>query len=903
MRRNQAWLNVTRFLLGLGLSSAWTTSLAPFRHQRSATIQPRSRPTKTRLYLFPFTKAARETPKSSHHDASSSSLVLYNITDHVGSGSYGTVHQALLGHVNNTTLDDNLQDPQEVFIQAIAKRSWTLTELQQKYETASLTPTQRQEKYERCVAYLQAEAHCLQKLSSHANIPTYRGMLRQQADHDSYTWLVTDLIPASDDNPTVPAPSLADILALETQTRNSKATSSSHDHHLGQLAAALGLDSSTTLLVDTLDVVLTQLLECLAFVHSKSIVHRDIKPANVLVSATHGKDGDVVPRLTLIDFGSAADLEHPNNGGLLGRLLSATSGSPDTVAVSPVYAAPEVFVDASMPRMAMTFDCFSLALLYLQLLFQYTDDRTDAGFRQQLLAVDWDLNTWMDAQLQSKVAPVGLPEALDVLRERPGLWALLQNMLRPNPNVRITSIDALDYWTKIRQSNVKSEADGPFLNNVLASMEQCVIPTVRPLQFVASFQRSSPLGLVLAEAVGTIDDTNDRDMELETLQIWEQATSDALPGEVFVKGIVQGSQADQLGIFEIGDRLLGIGELPVGQGGFEAAVAMLQEQPKSAKYVTLHFDRRSRLAAAESVGAQPVTSDAPLPIPLVDSGAWSMTGRRAAQEDTFVLSEIHDNTQRSIRIAAILDGHLGAAASSFVRDHLAPTFSQELSEHGSDPTVKLLEATWNELCDSYRRSCEEESCTADYDPMEGRLQAFTGSNNVVAGTTAVMIAYDAQERQLSVLNCGDSRGVVVNKEGEIVFATQDHSPGTELQRFEQGILDGMPYKLPECSLSRWTVPVGDYNYAVSRSLEGSFATSRGIVSSADIARVPVEPGLTAVLATDGLWEVIDSQEAASILQRLRYRQNELASDAAKILTSLAIAKGSSDNVSVIVLYL
>ena len=47
-------------------------------------------------------------------------------------------------------------------------------------------------------------------------------------------------------------------------------------------------------------------------------------------------------------------------------------------------------------------------------------------------------------------------------------------------------------------------------------------------------------------------------------------------GEVFVKEVVPGGQADKLGIFEVGDRLQGIGELTFTDGGFEKAVEMVR---------------------------------------------------------------------------------------------------------------------------------------------------------------------------------------------------------------------------------------------------------------------------------------------------------------------------------------
>ena len=57
--------------------------------------------------------------------------------------------------------------------------------------------------------------------------------------------------------------------------------------------------------------------------------------------------------------------------------------------------------------------------------------------------------------------------------------------------------------------------------------------------------------------------------------MWKEATKGAVEGEVFVKEIIEGGQADELGIFEVGDRLQGIGELPFYDGGFEKALRMV----------------------------------------------------------------------------------------------------------------------------------------------------------------------------------------------------------------------------------------------------------------------------------------------------------------------------------------
>mmetsp|Transcript_15226 Transcript_15226/g.21633 ORF Transcript_15226/g.21633 Transcript_15226/m.21633 type:complete len:114 (-) Transcript_15226:42-383(-) len=111
-----------------------------------------------------------------------------------------------------------------------------------------------------------------------------------------------------------------------------------------------------------------------------------------------------------------------------------------------------------------------------------------------------------------------------------------------------------------------------------------------------------------------------------------------------------------------------------------------------------------------------------------------------------------------------------------------------------------------------------------------------------------------------------------------------------------------------CRMGRWRIKVGDFTYGLARSLEGSFTTSKGIVSDPDVSAVNITKMLAEreqaciIIATDGLFEVIDNEECGRFVVKCRERGEE-ASFAAKQLTKLAIDKGSPDNVSVIVVYM
>ncbi|KAL9187594.1 hypothetical protein ACHAXT_001697 [Thalassiosira profunda] len=220
---------------------------------------------------------------------------------------------------------------------------------------------------------------------------------------------------------------------------------------------------------------------------------------------------------------------------------------------------------------------------------------------------------------------------------------------------------------------------------------------------------------------------------------------------------------------------------------------------------------------------------------------------------------------------------------------------------------------------TYRNGCDElETCVADYDPREGIVLAAMGAKDVIAGSTATMCAVSVSEDgadELAVLNCGDSRTLVVgrpregtSKDSVVHFSTRDHSPSceVEIERLSRGKDKG--YSQPQCSMGRWRIKVGDFQYGLARSLEGSFTTSKGITSEPDVSAVNLSETLaerelvTLILASDGLFEVIDNEEAGRIATACREEGLE-ASLAAKQLCLKAIDKGSPDNVSVVVVYL
>ncbi len=191
----------------------------------------------------------------------------------------------------------------------------------------------------------------------------------------------------------------------------------------------------------------------------------------------------------------------------------------------------------------------------------------------------------------------GLEEGLEYLGGRPGLWGLLKKMLKKNPKKRISSRDAMNAVEQIvsRESENtvqdRIEKDGSYFDYVIQDLEICTLPleldvqsglsdshtiTIpRPLHFVATFDRGESIGLVLAES-----DAVDEDGDYKYEQEWQQGIIGAGKGDLFVRDIVKDGQAERIGIFEVGDRIAGVGEFPHQGTGFEGFVSMLEAVPR-----------------------------------------------------------------------------------------------------------------------------------------------------------------------------------------------------------------------------------------------------------------------------------------------------------------------------------
>jgi serine/threonine protein phosphatase PrpC len=206
------------------------------------------------------------------------------------------------------------------------------------------------------------------------------------------------------------------------------------------------------------------------------------------------------------------------------------------------------------------------------------------------------------------------------------------------------------------------------------------------------------------------------------------------------------------------------------------------------------------------------------------------------------------------RFAAVYDGHGGAAVSKYLRQNLFQKVQAHLPADGPPDDG---EAVMTALKSAFRDVDEEVLAVSHW--------SYMGSTAV-----AVVVHQGPGGGHIITANVGDSRAVL-GRGGKAIDLTKDHKPNcpTELERIEKlgGNVRWYGFFDPE---GRPIEGTGVYringNLAVARAIGDG--TERPFVSgSADIRAFPMDPegDQFIILATDGLWDVMSSDEAVTFV--------------------------------------
>ncbi|GAA0158314.1 protein phosphatase [Lithospermum erythrorhizon] len=277
-------------------------------------------------------------------------------------------------------------------------------------------------------------------------------------------------------------------------------------------------------------------------------------------------------------------------------------------------------------------------------------------------------------------------------------------------------------------------------------------------------------------------------------------------------------------------------------------------------------------------------------------GSTSVCGRRRDMEDAVSIYPSFCNSQ-DLSFYGVYDGHGCSHVATRCKDRMHEIVKDE---------VEKSEASWEEkMAKSFSKmdkevvdccSNEEEICSSN---CRCELQA---PQRDAVGSTAVVAVVSPEK--IIVSNCGDSRAVLC-RNGVAIPLSSDHKPdrADELVRIEEA--------------------GGRVIYWDGARVLGVLAMSRAIGDNYLKPYVISEPEVTItdrtdedeclILASDGLWDVVSNETACGVARMcLRSRKppsvvagegessDKACSDASILLTKLALARHSTDNVSVVV---
>ncbi|XP_026854133.2 protein phosphatase 1L isoform X1 [Electrophorus electricus] len=278
---------------------------------------------------------------------------------------------------------------------------------------------------------------------------------------------------------------------------------------------------------------------------------------------------------------------------------------------------------------------------------------------------------------------------------------------------------------------------------------------------------------------------------------------------------------------------------------------------------------------------------------------YSIQGRRDHMEDRFeVLTDLVNRSHPSI--FAIFDGHGGEAAADYAKAHLPESLRQQLQSYEREKKDGLF---------SYASILEQRILAVDRDMVE----KFSASHEE-AGTTCLVALLS--DRELTVANVGDSRGVLCDKDGNAVALSHDHKPyqlkeRKRIKRAGEGLGAALiwvplvvqhPFRFP---LQRG----GFISFNGSWRVQGILAMSRSlgdyplknlnvVIPDPDILTFDLDklqPEFM-ILASDGLWDAFSNEEAVRFV---RERLDE-PHFGAKSIVLQSFYRGCPDNITVMV---
>ncbi|GAM28249.1 hypothetical protein SAMD00019534_114250, partial [Acytostelium subglobosum LB1] len=238
--------------------------------------------------------------------------------------------------------------------------------------------------------------------------------------------------------------------------------------------------------------------------------------------------------------------------------------------------------------------------------------------------------------------------------------------------------------------------------------------------------------------------------------------------------------------------------------------------------------------------------------------------RRTMEDEHVIIDNYGGNPDQGFY--AIYDGHGGRGAVEFTAKTLHKNLLEELNNNPEGDILELIRSSY---------------LTTDTQMATEPIQ-FSGTTTI----TAFIRKNANNERQLYIANAGDARSVICQN-GVAERLSKDHkgSDQEEIKRISEA--GGFVVNNRVNGI-----------LAVTRSL-GDHSMKEYVVGDPFLRSVQLDQTYThLILACDGLWDVINDQEAIDLI----INETEAQKMSDKLLYQ-ALRKGSTDNISILVIIL
>lgn len=260
----------------------------------------------------------------------------------------------------------------------------------------------------------------------------------------------------------------------------------------------------------------------------------------------------------------------------------------------------------------------------------------------------------------------------------------------------------------------------------------------------------------------------------------------------------------------------------------------------------------------------------------------SMKGKRPQNEDRHdMILNLDGSNPNSARINyyGVYDGHGGKFVSKFLHDHLPQCFTDKRVVY----------------------PLKKEFVKEVYEYWQNTLKREYVKNATNTGSTCLVVLHymtNDKSEYLNILNSGDSRCIICRNNVGIPL-TKDHKPNwpEETARIKalngQIVFDGCDWRIKDLSVSR---------------AFGDISAEPYVTCMPDIFRYKLtSEDKFMVVACDGLWDVLGTQDVTNYILETYYdisngKRIGRNINVAKQLAKLAIDKGSTDNVTAIVVF-